>query len=109
MRCARDAGRQRPPHLAFRDDIGASAEPGEQPQHRLVGIGLDRVADARRLGGEGSGKSLVLPSKRGGRIDVARRAGRGRDARERHLFGAKRAAAIGKRFPVAHWAGYDRG
>ena len=53
----RHAGGERAAQLALRDDVGAGAEPGEQAQHGEVGIGLDRIADQRPLGGERLGKA----------------------------------------------------
>src|SRR5690606_20483297 len=43
-----NSGRQRADELAARDDVGPGTEPRERPQHRLVAVGLDRVADLRR-------------------------------------------------------------
>ena len=43
----RDAGGKRASQFAFGDHVGTGAEPGEEPQHRQVRIGLHRVADQR--------------------------------------------------------------
>ncbi len=59
--CRRDAGRQRAPQLAFRDDVGAGAQLGQRLQHRLVGIGLHRIADHRVEVGEGVAEHAVVP------------------------------------------------
>ena len=48
----RNAGGESTSQLAFGDHIGAGAEPGKKPQHRLIGIRLDRIADERRIAGE---------------------------------------------------------
>ena len=50
IRSRRDAGGERAAQLAFRDDVGAGAEPGEEAQHGEVRVRLDRVADQRPLG-----------------------------------------------------------
>ena len=55
----RDAGRQRPAQLALRDDIGAGTEPREGGDHRLVGIGLQRIADGGARAVEGADEGLI--------------------------------------------------
>ncbi len=92
----RHAGGERAAQLAFRDDVGAGAEAGEQAQHGEVGIGLDRIADERPLGAERAGKAAILSGEGRGRIDIEGRADRRRDASERDLLGVELAAAIGE-------------
>ena len=72
----RNAGRARALEFAFRDDVGAGAEPCERRDHRLVGIRLHGVADERAHVGEGAGEHLVVPLQRRGRIAIERRADR---------------------------------
>ena len=92
----RDARRQRPAHLALRDDIGPGAQPREGGDHRLVGIGLQRVADGGARAVEGADEGLIALDQGGRGIAIER----GSDGRsqpvERHLFGMKGAAPIGK-------------
>ena len=42
----RDAAGQRPAHLALRHDVGSGAELCQRADHRKVGVGLQRIADA---------------------------------------------------------------
>ena len=53
----RHAGGERAAQFAFRDDVGARPEPGQQAQHGEVGVRLDREADQRPLGREGVGEA----------------------------------------------------
>ena len=69
--------------------------------HRLVGIGLHRVADERRHVGEGVGEHAVVPLQRRGRIAIERRADRLREACEIDRLGVQHAVAIGE---VVHGA-----
>ena len=70
----RNAGRARAQQFALGDHVGAGAEPRQRRDHRLVGIGLHRVADQRVDVGEGAGEHLVVPLERRGRIAIERRA-----------------------------------
>ena len=56
----RHAGGEGAPQFAFRDDVGAGAEPGEQAQHGEVRVGLDGEADQRA----GAGREGVAQSAR---------------------------------------------
>ena len=97
MRSRRDAGGERAAQLALGDDIGAGAEPGEQPQHGEVRVGLDRIADQRRArAAKASAKRRYWARERRRRIDIERRADRRGDPRDRHVLGVQLAAAIGK-------------
>ena len=97
----RHAGRERALELAAGDDVGAGAELRQGRDHRLVGIGLDRVADQRRHVGEGAGEHAVVPLQRRGGIAIERRADRLREAGEIHRLGVQHAVAIGE---VVHGA-----
>ena len=92
----RDAGRPRAQEFAFGDHIGAGAELRQGRDHRLVGIGLQRVADQRIDIGEGAGEHLVVPLQRRGRIAVERRADVLRQRDEVHRLGVQHAVAIGE-------------
>ena len=51
------AGGARAPQFALGDDVHPRAEPRQGRQHRLVGIGLHRVADERLAIGEGGAEN----------------------------------------------------
>ena len=56
----RHAGGQRAAQFAFRDDVGAGAQLGQQAQHGEVRVRLDREADQRPgCGREGVGEGLI--------------------------------------------------
>ena len=63
---------------------------------RLIGIGLDRVADERRHIGEGVGEDAIMPLERRGRIAIERGADGIRHRAETDRLGVKYAVAIGK-------------
>ncbi len=65
-------------------------------KHRLVGIGLHRVADERRPIGEGGAEDLEMPLDGGARIAIERRADFAGDFRQRHVFGVQRAVPVGE-------------
>ena len=67
---ARSAAQQ----LAARHDVGAGAEPGQQPQDRAVAVRLDGVADPVRDRGEGARVGRVRRLDRRAAVDVERRA-----------------------------------
>ena len=90
----RDAGRSARCQFAARHHVGAGAEPGQRPDHRLVGIRLHGVADQRPHVGEGAGEHLVVPRQGRGRIAVERRADLGREPVEGDVLGVEHAAAI---------------
>ena len=64
--------------------------------HRLVGIGLDRVADKRRHVGKGAGEHAVVPLQGRGGIAIERSADRLGEACEIHRLGVQHAVAISK-------------
>ena len=72
----RDPGGARAQQFAFGDHVGAGAEPGERRDHRLVGVGLERIADERVDIGKGAGEHPVVPLQGRARIAVERRADR---------------------------------
>ena len=76
----RDSGCERAPELAFRHDIRARAQPGQQPQHRQVPVRLHRIADARR--GQHRLELAVSGFDGVGGIDIGRRADLSRDIRQ---------------------------
>ena len=92
----RDAGGQCAPQFALRDDVGAGPEPGEDPQHREVRVGLHGIADQWPLRSERLGKRVIARAQRAGRVEIERRADGLGDARDRHPFGKELAIAIGK-------------
>ena len=57
----RDPGGAGAQQFASGDHVGAGAEPAESRDHRLVGIGLERVADRRVDVGKGAGEHPVVP------------------------------------------------
>jgi len=102
----RHARREGAGELAARDDVGTGAEPRQGRDHRLIAVGLERVADRRVDAGEGVGEAAVACLERARRIDPAGRAVRRRDLRQRHVVGVEHAVAIGE---GAHRVGYRRG
>ena len=92
----RDAGGERAAQLALGDHVGAGAEPRQRRDHRLVGVRLQRVADAVRRGrrrprrrrGSGasaspsnSSRTACRPPPRSSAPARPRRGARRRDAR----------------------------
>ena len=59
-----DAAGQRPAHLALGHDVGSGAELCQRADHREVGVGLQRVADAGICPGEGVGEGAVVRLER---------------------------------------------
>ena len=92
----RDAGGARAQQFAFGDHVGAGAEPGERRDHRLVGVGLERVADERVDVGEGAGEHPVVPLQGRARIAVERGADRLGQRDQIDGLGAEHAVAIGE-------------
>ena len=82
--------------FAFRDHVHAGAEARERAQHRLVGIGLHRVADERVLTGEGLDEHLIMADDRRGGIAVERRFDLARDRAQVDTFGMKDAVDLVK-------------
>ncbi len=80
---ARHARGARAPQLALADDVHAGAEPRQRREHRLIGIGLHRVADERVLPGEGGAEHLEMPLDGRARIAIERRADGAGDLRQR--------------------------
>ena len=74
----RHAGGPRAAQLAFRHHVHAGAEARQRGDHRLVGVGLDGVADQRVEPGEGLLQHAVVPLQRGGAVAVEGRADRAR-------------------------------
>ncbi len=92
----RDAGGERAPQFALRDDVSAGSEPGQDTQYREVRVGLDGVADQRSGRRKRRGKAAVAGLQCGSGIDVERRPDSGGDARQRHRLGIQFTAAIGE-------------
>ena len=90
----RNPGGQRALQLAARNHVGAGAEFCQRAQHRLVGVGLQRVADQRLLIGEGAAEHPVMTFQRRGRIAIERRADRIRQLNQIHRLGVQHAVAI---------------
>ncbi len=90
----RHAGGERAPELALRHHVGAGAEPRQRGDDRLVGIGLQRVADQVVEAGERLVEDAVVPRQRGGRIAIERRADRRRDRRHGHVLGVQHAIPV---------------
>ncbi len=90
----RHAGGEGAAQLALGDDIHAGAELGERAQHRLVGVGLDGIADERVLPGEGFRQHAVVPLQRRRRIAIEGRAHLGGEARERDILGVQHAVLV---------------
>ena len=87
------AGTQHARQLAAGDDVETAAQPRQGLQHRQVGVGLDREADAVRQRAEGLVVGAIAILERGARIDIQRRpeiAGQGLAG---HVFDAERAFA----------------
>ena len=82
--------------LAFGDHVGAGAEPGERRDHRLVGVGLERIADERVDVGKGAGEHPVVPLQGRARIAVERGADRLGERHQIDGLGAEHAVAIGE-------------
>ncbi len=68
----REAGGEGPQELAPRDDVGAGTEPGEEPEHGEVAVGLDGVADAMGQVAECGIESPVSLPDRGRIVDESR-------------------------------------
>src|ERR1700730_17045174 len=92
----RHAGSERPTQLSLGDDIGAGPETGKVAQNGEVRIRLDRIADKRRLGGEGLGKAPVKGGEAGRGVEIEWGTDGRRDPRDRNLFSVQLAAAIGE-------------
>src|SRR5215470_2474883 len=82
--------------FAFRDDIGAGAEPGKRGDDRLVGVRLQRVTNKRIDVGEGFGEDIVVPLDGGAGIAIEWRADDVGKRGEIDRFGMQDAVAIGK-------------
>ena len=92
----RDAGGAGALELAGRNHVGAGTQAGERGDHRLIGIGLDRVADERGHVREGLGEDPVVPLQRRGRIAIKGRADGLGEGREINRLGVKHAVAVGE-------------
>jgi hypothetical protein len=90
----RHAGSERPTQLSLGHDIGPGPESGKVAQDGEVRIRLERIADKRRLGGEGLGKAPVKGGEAGRGIEIERGTDGCRDPRDRNIFGVQLAAAI---------------
>ena len=90
----RDAGGEGAPQLALRDDVGAGAEQGEEPQDGQVRVCLDGIADERRRRRKRIAEMAIAGAQRAGGIDVERRADRRGDVRHRHAFDLQGAVAV---------------
>ena len=85
----RNTGPERAQEFARRDDVGACAHPRERRDHRLIGIGFQRIADERVDIGESLGEDPVVPFQRRRRIAVEGRADLLGDRPDRHVLGMK--------------------
>ena len=92
----RNAGGAHAAQLAARHHVGAGAEPRQRRDHRLVGIGLDRVADERRHVGKGFREDPVMPLQCRRRIAIERRADTAGERGKVYRLGVQSAVAIGK-------------
>ena len=92
----RNAGGAGAQQFAFGDHVGAGAEPGQRRDHRLVGVGLERVADERVDVGEGAGEHPVVPLQGRARIAVERGADRLGQRDQIDGLGAEHAVAVGE-------------
>ena len=93
---ARHFGGARASQLPLGDDIHARAEPRQRREHRLVRIGLHRVAHERAAIGESLAEDTEVALDRRGGIAIEGRAHGLGDAREIDVFGVERAVAVGK-------------
>ncbi len=102
----RDAGGARAAQLALGDDVHAGAQPRQRRQHRLIGIGLHRVADQRRPVGESRAEDAKMALDRR-RWNSNRTACRPRRAMSRQIdvFGVQGAVAIGEMVHGAYRSG----
>ena len=82
--------------FALGDDVHARAQTRQGREHRLVGVGLHRVADERRAIGEGGGEDFEVSLDGGAGIAIERRADLVGDSLEIDFLGMQRAAAIGE-------------
>ena len=90
----RNAGGQRPLHLADRDDVGPGAHLAEQADDGQVAVGLHRVGDAGVHPLDGVGELLPAGAQRRRGIAVERRTDLGRDGGERHALGVHLAVLV---------------
>ena len=82
--------------LALGDDVHPGAQARQGGEHRLIGIGLHRVAHQRRAIGEGGAEDAKMPFDGGARIAIERRADLAGNSGEIDVLGMQRAAAIGE-------------
>ena len=92
----RNAGRARALELAFRDHVGAGAEPRQRLDHGLIRVRLHGVADERAHIRERLREHLIVPLDRRGGIAIERRADRLRQIDEIDRLGVQHAGPIGK-------------
>src|ERR1700751_4170946 len=72
----------------------ACAELCQRAQHRLVGVGLQRITDQHPFAGKGVAEYPVMAFQRRGRIAIEGRSNRLRQFDEIHRLGVKNAVAI---------------
>ncbi len=102
-----NAGGARASEFAFRHDVHVGALSGERAYHRLIGVGLHRVAYARVETAEGAPEDVVVPLDGRRRIAVEGRLDRVGESRQVDVLGMEHAVAI---IEVAHITGAgDRG
>ncbi len=97
----RHTGRERSLEFAAGDNVGAGAKLRQGRDHRLVGIGFERIADERRHVGKGAGEHAIVPLQGRCRIAIERSADRLGEACEIHRLGVQHAVAISE---VVHGA-----
>ena len=103
---ARHAGGACAAQFTLRDDVHSRTEARQRGQHRLVGIGLDGVADERVEAGKRIAEDSVVAGDGRGGIAVEGRADGVGDRRQIDVFGVERAVPEGE---VMHCGDQSRG
>src|SRR3546814_19803305 len=101
------AGGKRPPQLTLRDHVGAGSERGEGGDDRLVGVGLQRIADGRRQVGDRRGEVAVAVLQGVSVVAVERSADLGGQRIERNPGGMQPTVAVAE-VTIAHWVRLNR-
>ena len=94
------AGRGGTKDLAARHGVGAGAGQRQRADHGQIVVGLERIAEERRLPAKGALQGREAPAHGAGRVDIDGRPGLGGDQRERHPLGGESAVPIGEGL---HW------
>jgi hypothetical protein len=88
------AGAQHPRQLAAGDDVEAGTQARQHLQHRQVGVGLHRIADAVVQAVQRLVEGAIVAAQGGAGIDVGGRAVLRGDGGQRHILGAELAVAV---------------